>query len=237
LWNEKYSGYILQFNNSRDAFGTALYYLGYDVNEATEEQWREVLDLLKQQKSIVQGYVMDEIYNKMISGSAAIAPYYAGDFLTMYNDNDKLAFYYPKEGTNIFVDAMCIPASSKNKLIAERYINFMLSEEIAIANAEYTYYASPNTLVTSSPEYIEYISSVHEDAMDILYSDAAEVRTQFFKNLPPEKLELLNSLWEELKIKSSVGTAIYVSCAVVIVLVAGYLVFHAVRKKKRENYD
>ena len=237
LWNEKYSGYILQFNNSRDAFGTALYYLGYDVNEATEEQWREALDLLKQQKSIVQGYVMDEIYNKMISGSAAIAPYYAGDFLTMYNDNDKLAFYYPKEGTNIFVDAMCIPASSKNKLIAERYINFMLSEEIAIANAEYTYYASPNTLVTSSPEYIEYISSVHEDAMDILYSDAAEVRTQFFKNLPPEKLELLNSLWEELKIKSSVGTAIYVSCAVVIVLVAGYLVFHAVRKKKRENYD
>ncbi|MGI6167634.1 MAG: ABC transporter substrate-binding protein [Eubacteriales bacterium] len=237
LWNEKYSGYISQFNNSRDAFGTALYYLGYDVNEATEEQWREALDLLKQQKSIVQGYVMDEIYNKMISSSAAIAPYYAGDFLTMYNDNDKLAFYYPKEGTNIFVDAICIPASSKNKLIAERYINFMLSEEIAIANAEYTYYASPNTLVTSSPEYIEFISSVHEDAMDILYSDAAEVKTQFYKNLPPEKLELLNSLWEELKIKSSLGTAIYVSCAVVIVLVAGYLVFHTVRKKKRENYD
>jgi spermidine/putrescine transport system substrate-binding protein len=237
MWNEKYSGNILQFNNSRDAFGTALYYLGYDVNDATEEQWRETLELLKQQKSIVQGYVMDEVFNKMISGSAAVAPYYAGDFLTMYEGNNKLAFYYPKEGTNIFVDAMCIPASSKNKQIAERYINFMLSEEIAIANAEYTYYATPNTLVTSSPEYIEYISSVHEDAMDILYSGTEGVMTSFYKNLRPEKLELLNSLWEELKIESSVGTAIYVACGVVVLLVAGYLVFRAIRKKKRENYD
>lgn len=237
MWNEKYSGNILQFNNSRDAFGTALYYLGYDVNDATEEQWRETLELLKQQKSIVQGYVMDEVFNKMISGSAAVAPYYAGDFLTMYEGNNKLAFYYPKEGTNIFVDAMCIPASSKNKQIAERYINFMLSEEIAIANAEYTYYATPNTLVTSSPEYIEYISSVHEDAMDILYSGTEGVMTSFYKNLRPEKLELLNSLWEELKIESSVGTAIYVACGIVVLLVAGYLVFRAIRKKKRENYD
>lgn len=237
MWNEKYSGNILQFNNSRDAFGTALYYLGYDVNDATEEQWRETLELLKQQKSIVQGYVMDEVFNKMISGSAAVAPYYAGDFLTMYEGNNKLAFYYPKEGTNIFVDAMCIPASSKNKQIAERYINFMLSEEIAIANAEYTYYATPNTLVTSSPEYIEYISSVHEDAMDILYSGTEGGMTSFYKNLRPEKLELLNSLWEELKIESSVGTAIYVACGIVVLLVAGYLVFRAIRKKKRENYD
>ena len=237
MWNEKYSGNILQFNNSRDAFGTALYYLGYDVNDAKEEQWRETLELLKQQKSIVQGYVMDEVFNKMISGSAAVAPYYAGDFLTMYEGNNKLAFYYPKEGTNIFVDAMCIPASSKNKQIAERYINFMLSEEIAIANAEYTYYATPNTLVTSSPEYIEYISSVHEDAMDILYSGTEGVMTSFYKNLRPEKLELLNSLWEELKIESSVGTAIYVACGIVVLLVAGYLVFRAIRKKKRENYD
>ena len=169
MWNEKYSGNILQFNNSRDAFGTALYYLGYDVNDATEEQWRETLELLKQQKSIVQGYVMDEVFNKMISGSAAVAPYYAGDFLTMYEGNNKLAFYYRRKA-RISLSTRWHSSLLKEQTIAERYINFMLSEEIAIANAEYTYYATPNTLVTSSPEYIEYISSVHEDAMDILYS-------------------------------------------------------------------
>ena len=30
MWNEKYSGKILQFNNSRDAFGTTMYRLGID---------------------------------------------------------------------------------------------------------------------------------------------------------------------------------------------------------------
>ena len=83
MWNEKYKGNILQFNNSRDAFGTAQYYLGNDVNSDDEAEWREALDLLKQQKPILQGYVMDEIYNKMENGSAAIAAYYAGDFLAM----------------------------------------------------------------------------------------------------------------------------------------------------------
>ena len=92
-----YKGDILQFNNSRDAFGTALYKLGLDVNDTTRANWEAALELLKRQKSIVQGYVMDEIYNKMESGSAAIAAYYAGDYLTMYEDNEDLEFFYPSE--------------------------------------------------------------------------------------------------------------------------------------------
>ena len=237
MWDKDYSGNILQFNNSRDAFGTALYYLGYDVNDATEEQWREALNLLKTQKEIVQGYVMDEIFNKMKSGSAAISSYYAGDFLTMYEDNNDLEFYYPKEGTNIYVDAMCIPAASENQLIAERYINFMLSEQIAVANAEYTCYASPNTLVTNNTEYIEYMKSIHPDAMNILYSENAEVKTTFYKNLSREKLTMVNSLWEELKIESSIGNSIYIGCGIIVAILVVFAVFHIIRKKKRERYD
>ncbi len=238
MWDKDYAGNILQFNNSRDAFGTALYYLGYDVNSATESQWKEALELLKTQKAIVQGYVMDEIFNKMKGGSAAVAAYYAGDFLSMYEANNSLAFYYPKEGTNIFVDAMCVPASSQNKIIAERYINFMLSEKIAIANAEYTYYATPNTLVTSSQEYIDYISSVNPDAMNILYYSANSVPTSFYQNLTDEKLEMINSLWEELKIESSsAGTAIYIGSGILLLVIAAFIVFKVIQKKKRSNYD
>ncbi|MBR5616147.1 MAG: spermidine/putrescine ABC transporter substrate-binding protein [Clostridia bacterium] len=79
LWNEKYSGKILQFNNARDAFGTAMYYQSIDVNTKDRAQWEIALNLLKQQKPLVQGYVMDEVFNKMKGESAAIAPYYAGD--------------------------------------------------------------------------------------------------------------------------------------------------------------
>ena len=251
MWDEDYAGNILQFNNSRDAFGTAQYYLGVDVNSATEEQWRDALKLLKEQKKIVQGYVMDEIFNKMENGSAAIAAYYAGDFLAMYYENDKLEFFYPKEGTNLYVDAMCIPKASKNKEIAERYIDFMLSEEAAIANAEYTYYASPNKLVVESQEYKDYMADIKDDAYQKMYPekvkitdadksnpDSGTVMYSSYENLTEDKLVLLNSLWEELKSDVEIGVTIYIICGVII---AGLLILFITglikKKNKQKLYD
>lgn len=232
MWDEDYMGDILQFNNNRDAFGTAMYYLGYDVNHAPEEQWREALELLKKQKNVVQGYVMDEIFNKMQSGSAAVASYYAGDFLSMYEDNDSLAFFYPQEGTNSYVDAMCIPASSKNADLAHHYINFMCEERIATANAEYTYYASPITTVRNSPEYQAYMADVHEDAMSILYESAESVPSQAYLNLMPEQLTMLNNLWEELKVESSIGVGIYVLCGIIVAALIALAVKQALRRRR-----
>lgn len=172
MWDPDYRGKILQFNNPRDAFGTAQYYLGIDVNTQDREEWHAAFEKLLEQKPYIQSYVMDEIFNKMKNGSAAIAPYYAGDFLSMYEDNDALEFVYPEEGTNIFIDSMCVPYNARHKDVAEAYINFMLSEEAAVANAEYIYYASPNRLVIENEEYIECMTDVHEDAMQILYPTA-----------------------------------------------------------------
>ncbi|MBE6604808.1 MAG: spermidine/putrescine ABC transporter substrate-binding protein [Ruminococcaceae bacterium] len=234
MWNEKYTGNVLQFNNSRDAFATALFKLGYSVNTEDEAEWREALALLMEQKPIVQGYVMDEIFNKMENGSAAIAPYYAGDFFTMYDDNPDLGFSYPKEGTNVFVDAMCVPTSSKNPEIAERYINFMLTREAAIANAEYMCYASPNTLVVNDSEYRAYMADIHPDALEILYGTTG-LKLEFYENLPEERLMLLNSLWEDLKIESPINTAIIVMAGAVLGGCVGAGVFFAVRARKRRR--
>ena len=231
LWNEKYSGDILQFNNPRDAFGTAMYYKGYSVNTTDKSEWDTACDMLLEQKPLVQSYVMDEIFNKMKNGSASIAPYYAGDFLSMYESNENLCFSYPKEGTNIFVDAMCIPASSKNKEIAEIYINYMLSEEPAVANAEYIYYASPNTLVAENEEYVEYMESIHEDAMEILYPEKINVNTEYYENLSPELLEYENTLWEKLKIDNSVEPWVYI----VTLLILGFLAFLVISKLVKEK--
>lgn len=236
MWNENYSRDILQFNNSRDAFGTALYKLGYDVNEATDEQWLEALALLKSQKDLVQGYVMDEIFNKMMSNSAAVAAYYAGDFLSMYEDNDSLAFYYPKEGTNRYVDAMCIPKNSENYDLASEYINFMCSREIAIANAEYTYYASPLKTVQEDPEYQSYMSEVHPDAMDILYNNAENVKATPYMNLSPERLSFVNDLWEELKVESSMGLGVKILCGIIIGVIIVLTVTQTIKKRKRAKF-
>lgn len=235
MWNEKYKGNILQFNNSRDAFGTAQYYLGIDVNTRDEAEWRRALEKLREQKAIVQGYVMDEIFNKMQGGSAAISAYYAGDFLTMYEENEDLEFYYPEEGTNLYVDAMCIPKTSKNKTVAERYINFMLSEDPAIANAEYTYYASPNKLVRENAEYIEYMNSIKDDAYEKMYA-TENVKTQAYANLPGDQLAMINTLWEELKSDIDVSPTIYVICGAIILSLVGFATFFGIRKKIRNNY-
>ncbi len=237
MWNKKYERDILQFNNSRDAFGTALYRRGFDVNHASDEQWITALNDLKEQKDFVQGYVMDEIFNKMSSGSAAIAAYYAGDFLTMYENNEDLAFYYPKEGTNSYIDAMCIPKNATNYDLALEYINFMCQADVAIANAEYTYYASPLKTVINDEGYRETMSEVHEDAIEILYGEMSEsVPTQAYLNLSPERLSFVNDLWEELKVESGIRPGIYITCGIILLSLLALLISHAIKKKIRNNY-
>ena len=236
MWNKNYSRDILQFNNSRDAFGTALYRRGFDVNKATDEEWLIALNDLKEQKDFVQGYVMDEIFNKMSSGSAAIAAYYAGDFLTMYENNDALALFYPVEGTNSYIDAMCIPKNAQSYDLALEYINFMCQTDIAIANAEYTYYASPLTTVVNDEGYQNTMSEVHEDAIEILYGEMAElVPTQAYLNLTPERLSFVNELWEELKVQSGIRPGIYITCGVILLSLFALLISHAIKKKIRNN--
>ena len=229
MWDDQYKGDILQFNNSRDAFGTAQYKLGLDVNCEDEAQWRLALEELLEQKKIVQGYVMDEIFNKMQSGSAAIAAYYAGDYLSMYEDNEDLAFFYPQEGTNSYIDAMCIPKNAEHKDLAHEYINFMCSHDIAMANELYTYYASPVTTVVNDPDYQD---EMGEYAIDILYNQAQEVPSQAYLNLSPEALAMQNVLWEELKAKSSIGTGIYIGCGSILGVLVLIGVCQLIKKRR-----
>lgn len=203
MWNEKYSGRIVQFNNPRDAFGTAVYKLGQDVNSTDHADWDRAYDELIAQQPLRYGLVMDEIFNIMESGEAAIGAYYAGDFFTMREaqaENVDLRFYYP-EPTNYYVDAMCIPSCCENKELAEIFINFMLDHDAAVANAEYTWYASPNKIVYTDADYID---EMGEEAMSVLYPEMenfAELYNRYaYRNLDAETLGYINSLWEKVKI-------------------------------------
>jgi len=144
LWNEKYAGKILMFDNSRDAFGIAQYLLGYDVNTTDEAQLQACARKLTEQKPLVQQYVMDQIYSAMENEEAYIGVYYAGDCMSMMANNEDLRFYLPEnQGFNLFIDAMCIPTCCEEKDAAETFINFMCQPEISGANMDYIYYGSP----------------------------------------------------------------------------------------------
>ncbi len=240
LWDENYKGKILNFNNSRDAFAIAQFYLGLDINGNEKSDWDKAYDALAEQKEILQSYVMDEVFNKMESGEAAVAPYYAGDFFTMYGNNEDLAFYYPEEGTNVFIDAACVLATSKNKEAAELYINFLMDPEIAKANAEYMYYASPNTAVVENEEYREFLDELHPDAFAILYESGDEVPTDSYANLPDSTKVYMSEKWTALGAtitEESSNDTVYIICLVLIVAIGSLFAINKIKKIRREKVD
>lgn len=189
LFDEDYAGQILMFKNSRDAVGIALKYLGYSFNTTDKEQIREAVDLLITQRPLVQAYVMDQIFDKLENGEAAIGPYYAGDFITMHESNPDLAFVVPEEGSNIFVDAMCVPKGAEHKTEAEAFINFMCGTEIGLLNCEYTGYSTP--LVSVLEEMEPEMSSD-----PVMYPPADVIsRCEAYVNLPADVLEFYDSEW------------------------------------------
>ncbi len=196
LFDKRYSGNILTFNNSRDAFAIAQFELGLNVNSLNKNDWKMAANKLKEQNKILQARVMDEVFNKMESGNAAVTPYYAGDYHIMKEANEDLGFVYPKEGTNIFVDSICVPKSSQNYDAAMMYINFLLEPEVALANAEYICYASPHTDVINNDNY-----TYKNDP--ILYpADNIKKNAQYYHDLNPEIRDYYEKLWTEVKLAS-----------------------------------
>ncbi len=182
LWNEKYKGQILMFDNSRDAFGIAQYKLGLDVNTTDKTLLQQCADELALQRPLVQQYVMDQVYAKMEEGNAWIAPYYAGDAMMMLENNPNLRFYLPEnQGFNLFIDAMCIPTCCQEKEAAELFINFMCDPEISGANMDYICYGSP---IDGATEYMdEYLAD-----SDVIYPPAEILERGTSYNFLPEDI-------------------------------------------------
>ena len=237
LWDEQYKGKVLMFNNSRDAFAIAQALLGQDFNTANESDWNAAAELLAEQRDKVSPvYVMDEVFNLMESGEYAFATYYAGDYVLMNENNPDLAYAFPEEGVNIFYDAFCIPKCAQNKKGAEAFINFMHEPQVALENAEYIYYASPNITVRENEEH-----SLYQN--EAVYPEQLP-NGQYFGNLPQNILELQADLWT--KVKSGRLSAnseaeernIYIVFAAVVgaaVLCVSAKLIYDSRKKKFED--
>lgn len=237
LWDEKYKDKILMFNNSRDAFAIAQALLGQDFNTVDESDWRSAAELLAKQKDAVSPvYVMDEVFNLMESGEFAFATYYVGDYVLMNENNEDLAYCFPEDGVNVFYDAFCIPKCVQNKAGAEAFINFMHEPQVALANAEYIYYASPNITVKNNEEH-----SLYQN--EAVYPDQTP-EGQYFENLPQNILELQADLWTNVKsgnlsVDSELqNRKIYIESAVIAGLVAFVAVLKLIsnyNKKKTQD--
>lgn len=231
LWDINYDGNILMFNNSRDAFGIALKRLGFSQNSTDPEELELAKQSLIEQKGFLQSYVMDEIFDKMESGEAAIAPYYTGDGLIMQEENPALEVILPKEGTNLFVDAMVVPKGAKNKEGAETFINFMCETEIAYANViDYLGYSTP-------------IQSVYDQLDEEILNDGVSYPSEeylatcdTFINLSDEDNKNLEEMWVDVmaaETGTEGGNPIFL--ILIFAVLFGLSIYRAVKKHRNRE--
>ncbi len=232
LWDARYMGDILMFANSRDAFAIAQKRLGYSFNSGNADELEKAAESLKEQKPLVQAYVMDEIFDKMQAGEAALAPYYAGDAITMIADNPDLAFAFPKEGTNRFVDAICIPKGSQQKEAAEMYINFLCEPEVGLANCEYIGYSTPNDGA------MELLDDEVKNNPIAYPSDEILENTETFLSLPDDANRLMDKLWTDIMSTNEGANQWIIPVFLVLCIVASIVinVVRRIRKKREEMY-
>lgn len=206
MFDPQYAGQVLMINNSRDALAAALLDLGYDINTTDEAQLTRAFERLKTAKDngVYQAFVMDQVFQKMEGGNAAIAMYYAGDYLSMLENNEDLRFVVPEEGSNWFVDAMCVLKTTQHMSEAEEWINFIASTTSSLANMDYIWYASPNA--EALEQYPDYYLELYDEELDQeLYEIMALppetlARCTLYENLPAETLAFYNDLWTQLGI-------------------------------------
>ena len=193
LWNDKYADNIFMLNSIRDAMGITLKYLGYSLNTRNLVELKAATDMLVRQKPLVKAYYVDETKDKMVAGEAALAVVWSGDALYAMELNEDLAYAVPEEGSNVWVDAMVIPATAKNKENAEKLIDFLCRPEIAQKNCEYIWYSSPNegAIQLMGEEYTENLTiNPTQDIID---------RCEFFNDIPDNFLTVYNALWGQVK--------------------------------------
>ena len=193
LWDSKYKGKILMFDNARDSFAISLLRLGYPINTQNKEHWQRAAKELLIQKPLVQAYVMDQIFNKMENHEAVLAPYYSGDAATIIKNRSDIGFKIPESGSTRFVDSLCIPKNSSHKLEAEKYINFMCRTDIALANVKHIGYSTPQK---------EAYNLLDEEVKNnkVFYPDKSVLeKSQIFINLPKSINEYMDKLWIEVK--------------------------------------
>ena len=206
LYDERNAGKVLLINNSRDAIGEALMYLGYSINTTDENEIRAAYDVLDKasKRGVFQGKVMDEVFQTMEGGNAAIASYYAGDYLSMLENNGDLRYVIPEEGANWFVDAMCVLKDAPHMEEAEAWINFIASTEANLANMDYLRYGSPNMeALEQYPAYYEelYGEPLPPEIYDIIVTPPEVLeQCQMYENTPPDTRALYNRLWIQLGI-------------------------------------
>ncbi|MDL2206612.1 spermidine/putrescine ABC transporter substrate-binding protein [Eubacteriales bacterium OttesenSCG-928-N13] len=194
MFDPAYKKDVFMLDSIRDALGVTLKMLGYPINSKEPAHLEEAKQALLKQKAdgIVKGYLVDETKDKMIAGEAAMALMWSGDALYSMAENDMLAYAVPEEGSNVWVDGMCIPKGARNKEAAEQFIDFLCRPDVARMNMDYIYYSTPIQAVVDE-------MSEEEKSNETLNPPQSTVdRCEFFNDISQD-MEIYDRIWMEIR--------------------------------------
>lgn len=194
LFDDRYKNNVIMMDSVRDTLGVGLRYLGYSMNATDPAELNAARDILIDQKKrgLVKAYYVDETKDMMVANEAALALVWSGDALYAMEKNEKLDYVVPEDGSNIWVDGMCIPKGSKNVEAAQIFIDFMCRPDIAFKNQQYIYYSTPVAAVVdlyTDEERADETLNPPQDVID---------RCEFFTDISAHS-DLYEGVWMEIK--------------------------------------
>lgn len=197
LKDTEYSNNIFMYDSERDSFMVALKALGYSMNTENMDEINKAYDwLCELHATMSPAYVTDEVTDAMINNEKAIAVVYSGDAAYIISQNDDMAYYVPKEGTNVWSDGFVIPSNAKNPKLANEFINYMMSYDAAMDSSIEVGYTSANNKV------VEELSSDGEvySNNDAYIFDVSNPKNEVFKHNDTLK-KVLSDMWVRIKVR------------------------------------
>lgn len=192
LWDPKYKGRISVIDNMRSGLVPALILLGYSVNETDPARLNQARDMMLAQKEFVRTYSSDTYIDLLKSGDVWLAMGWSGDIYQVMKENPDVVFIIPKEGSYAWVDNLVIPKGSRNKELAESFLNYLLRPQVGADISNYTGYSTPNR--ASFPLILDSLTS------DVTLYPSKDIldRMEFLRDVG-DATTIYNRIWNEIK--------------------------------------
>lgn len=145
LWNKEYKSQLLLQDDMREVFHMALKINGNSSNTRDHKEIEAAYHLLKDLMPNVLLFNSDSPRLPYLAGEVNVGMIWNGEGWMAAKENKAIAYVYPSEGANFWVDSFVIPKGANNVANAHKFIAFMLRPDIAKMCVEENGFATPVT--------------------------------------------------------------------------------------------
>jgi putrescine transport system substrate-binding protein len=186
---------IAVLDSASEITATVLSYLGKDPNSQSPDDLAEAEAKLLKIRPYIRYIHSSKYIDDLANGEICVAVGYSGDVLQARdraaeaNNNVKVEYAVPKEGTIIWFDVMAIPKDAPHPANAHAWINFIMKPEVAGAISNAVNYANGNK------DSMQFVSDDVKNDPGVY--PPPEVKAKLYPDLAetPEFTRLLNRTW------------------------------------------